>query len=392
MLGSLSEALMGERRDAMPVPRSRAVSTHRFMRQQILERWAQIVFEDIGLGSAERTLFESEFAAAVGQKHAVAVHSGTLALFLALRACDIRPGDEVITVGNSDISTTAAISHCGAAPVLCDISAADYTIDTSLVEGLITRRTTAILPVDLYGHPANVRALRPLADRCGLKIVEDAALATGSQDFGKPVGAYADVTVFSFAPFKPLGSVGNGAVAATNDDALAERLRLLCGYGHGSHEVGGPAGQQSHVLEGYNMPLDPLQAALLRTKLPHLDDWTRARRSVVAAYAEGLAGANVGLPVFRPESRPTFRSYTILVEEQERVHCELLERGIEVVLHYVPPTYRQPVYAGRQPRGFDRLPVTDDVTRRLLGLPVTPELTPADLDYVVRSVREVVGS
>jgi dTDP-3-amino-3,4,6-trideoxy-alpha-D-glucose transaminase len=277
-------------------------------------------------------------------------------------------------------------------PILCDIIEDDYTIDVSLVEELITDRTVAILPVDLYGHPANVRALRPIADRHGLKIVEDAALAAGSEDHSAPVGAFADVTVFSFAPFKPLGCVGNGAVAATNDDAVAERLQLLCGYGHGSQKADGPPGQQAHLEEGYNMPLDPLQAALLRTKLPHLEDWTRARRAVVAAYAEGLARANVRRPVFRPESRPTFRSYTILVEEQDRVHRELLERGIEVVLHYVPPTYCQPVYASSPPRGADRLPVTDSVTRRLLCLPVTPELTPTDVDYVVNSVREVVGS
>ncbi len=376
----------------MRVPRSRAVSTHRSMRDQILERWHQIVCEDIGLGAAERARFESEFALAVGHKHAVAVHSGTLALFLALRACDVRPGDEVITVGNSDISTTAAISHCGAEPVLCDITAADYTIDVTLVEGLITRRTKAILPVDLYGHPANVRAIRPIADRHGLKIIEDAALATGGQDYDASVGAYADVTVFSFAPFKPLGSVGNGAVAAANDDTLAERLHLLCGYGHDSREVGGPAGQQSHVLEGYNMPLDPLQAALLRIKLPYLEEWARSRRAVAAAYAKGLAGLDVGLPVFRPESRPTFRAYTILVEDRDRLYRELLGRGIEVVQHYVPPTYRQPVYAGRTLRGADRLSVTEDITRRLLCLPVAPELTPSDIEYVVGSVREVMGS
>ena len=273
------------------------------MRDQILDRWGQIVFEDIGLGPLERSLFETEFAATVQQAHAVGVHSGTLGLFLALRACGVGVHDEVITVGNSDISTTAAISHCGAEPVLCDIMSDDYTIDPGRVEELVTPRTAAILPVDLYGHPAHTRALRPIADHFGLKIVEDAALATGAEDFGVPVGAYADVTVFSFAPFKPLGSVGNGAVVTTNDDTIAERLRLLCGYGHGRQDLVRTPGQQAHVAEGFNMPLDPLQAALLRIKLPHLEDWTRARRAVVEAYADGLRGANLKLPAFRPEQQ-----------------------------------------------------------------------------------------
>lgn len=386
-----SEAISGVGPTAFRVPRSRAPLTHRSMREQILDRWGQIAFEDIARGGTERTLFESEFAAAVQQTHVVGVHSGTLGLFLALRACGVGPGDEVITVGNSDVSTTAAISHCGAEPVLCDIKAADYTIDPTRVESLVTKRTAAILPVDLYGHPAEVRALRPIAERYGLRIVEDAALATGAADFGAPVGAYADAVVFSFAPFKPLGSVGNGAAIATSDDSIAERLRLLAGYGAGSQEVGGAPGKQAHLAEGFNMPLDPLQAALLRIKLPYLEEWTQARRAVVAAYAEGLRGAKAVLPAFRPGSSPTFRSYTILVEDQERVYRELVQRGIEAVMHYVPPVSCQPLYASRQLRGMDRLEVTNHVTGHLVCLPVTVELTPADVEYVVASVREVVG-
>ncbi len=185
--------------------------------------------------------------------------------------------------------------------------------------------------------------------------------------------------------------MGNGAAVTTNDDTIAERLRLLCGYGHGRQDLVNAPGQQAHVAEGFNMPLDPLQAALLRTKLSHLEDWTRARRAVAAAYAQGLSGANLKLPAFRPDSKPTFRSYTIQVEDRDRVYRELINRGIEVVQHYVPPIYRQPVYASRELRGAGRLEVTEQVTRRLLCLPVTVELTPADIEHVVASVRAVVG-
>ena len=169
MSGYKFEAVTGDRRPIVRVPRSRATLTHQSMRDQILDRWGQIVFEDIGCGPQERSLFEAEFAAKVQQAHAVGVHSGTLGLFLALRACGVGRHDEVITVGNSDISTTAAISHCGAEPVLCDIMGDDYTIDPARVEDLVTPRTAAILPVDLYGHPAHTKALRPIAERFGLE-------------------------------------------------------------------------------------------------------------------------------------------------------------------------------------------------------------------------------
>jgi dTDP-4-amino-4,6-dideoxygalactose transaminase len=295
----------------------------------------------------------------------------------------------VITVGNSDISTTAAISQCGATPVLCDILERDYTIDVDLVEPLITSRTAAILPVDLYGHPANVKRLRQVADRHGLKIVEDAALACGAADHGQPVGAFADATAFSFAPYKPLGSVGSGGMITTNDDEIALRLRVLAGYGHIPERTAPTPGHQHHLGEGYNVPLDPLQAALLTVKLPHLCAWTARRRAVVRAYEARLQGCAVQLPVFRPESEPTFRQYTVLIRDQRSAYEELLRRGVEVVLHYVPAIYKQPVYVNRKLPGADRLPVTERVTSSLLCLPVTPDLSEEDVAYAANILRSL---
>lgn len=372
------------------IPRSRVFETHAGLRDAIAAALEPVLFGSIAEGYAVRAAFEEEFANAVGQRYGVSVASGTIGLLLALRACGVGPGDEVITVGNSDISTTAAVRQCGATPVLCDVLASDYTIDPELVETLITPRTRALLPVDLYGHPADVRRLRSLADRHGLKIIEDAALAAGAQDHGLPVGIYADATVFSFAPFKPLGSVGNGGIVVTNDPQIGERLQLLSHYGHALHDAA-PPGHQHYTEEGYNVVLDPLQAALLRVKLAYLPKWTARRRAIARAYHEGLAGTAAQRPAFRAEAAPTFRSYTVCVPQREAVYARLRAAGVEVVIHYAPPIYRHPVYGGWLP-GCEALPVTDRLASSLLCLPVAPELTDDDVAYAVSVLREALGS
>ncbi|MCY3582472.1 MAG: DegT/DnrJ/EryC1/StrS family aminotransferase [Chloroflexi bacterium] len=370
------------RKQAFTVPRSRAGQTHQALRGEIQAALEPLLYGDARVGYAARARLESAFAATVGAKHALAAHSGTVALFLALKACELGAGDEVITVGNSDISTTGAIHQCGARAVLCDVRAEDYTLDAGLVEALITERTRALLPVDIHGHPADVKALREIATRHDLRIIEDAALATGAQDYGLPLGAFADIAMFSFAPYKPLGSAGNGAMLVTDDATLAEKLRLLIGYG-GSSAL---EGRQDYVAEGYNAPLDPLQAALLLVKLPHLATWTARRRQIVAALEAGLAGTAAQTPRFRSESSPTFRSYCIRVPEQERVHRGLRTAGIEAVIHYAPPVYRYTVYTEAF-KGRARLPVTDRLAKEIVNLPVTPELSDTQVEYMIEQTR-----
>ena len=370
------------------IPRSRVNETHLQLREAIIAALEPVLFGDYRRSYDIRAELEDAFAAKVGARHAVAVHSGTMGLFLALRACGISPGDEVITVANSDISTTGAISQCGARPVLCDVLADDYTINPALVDALITARTRAILPVDLHGHPANVKALRPLADQHGLKILEDAALATGAQDHGLSVGRFADVTMFSFAPFKPLGSAGNGAIVVTDDDAIHEELRLLASYGH--HPAAKvPIGHQDYIAEGYNVPLDGLQAALVLLKLPYLLEWTEKRRAIAAALEAGLADTAARAPRFRPESAPTFRSYAIRVDCQARLHRALRDAGIEAVIHYAPPIHHYSVYADGLP-GADNLPVTDKLARQYVNLPVTPELTADEINYMIDTTKKLL--
>lgn len=372
------------------VPRSRASQTHQAMRDEIIAALEPLLFDAYRHSYPLRRQLEDAFAAEVQSRYAVAAHSGTVALVIALRACGIGPGDEVITVGNSDISTTGAISLCGGTPVLCDVLASDYTMDIATVEAQISERTRAILPVDLHGHPADVKSLRALADRYRLKIVEDAALASGAEDYDQPAGAFADVAMFSFAPFKPLGSAGNGAMLVTDDAALDARLRLLVGYGH-TLETVAPAGYQNFVAEGFNVPLDGLQAALLLVKLPHLREWTARRRAIAAALEAGLADAPVITPRFRPESAPTFRSYAIRSDRQLALHGGLREAGIEAVIHYAPAIYRYDIYAGAFPNR-DQLPVTEMLARQVVNLPVTPELTDDEVEYMIETVQLLLDS
>ena len=373
------------------IPRSRGTETHQSLRAEIMAAIESILFDSYHHAYTIREEFEQAFAAEVEQHFAVAAHSGTIGLFLALRAVGVGHGDEVITIGNSDISTTGAISQCGAVPVLCDVLASDYTINPALVESLITPKTRAILPVDIHGHPANVKALRPLADHYGLKIVEDAALAAGASDYGKPVGAFADVTMFSFSAFKPLGGASNGAMLVTSDEEIHDKLRLLVGYGHDPLRADIKAGYQNYIEEGYNVPLDGLEAALLLVKLPYLKEWTRRRRAIAAALEASLADTSARTPSFRPESAPTFRSYMICVDRQAEVHQRLRQAGIEAVISYAPPIYQYTVYKGKFPYA-SKLKVTDRLASELVNLPVTPELTPDDTDYMIDALRDLLNA
>ncbi len=373
------------------IQRSRSFLTHQHLREEILAALEPMLFSANDSSYRARRDFEEAFAAEVEQTWATGVHSGTSGLFLALRACGVGPGDEVITIANSDISTTAAVSNCGATPVLCDVRAHDYNMNPDLVEALVTPRTRALLPVDMHGHPADVKRLREIADRHGLMIIEDACLATGASDHGRSVGVWADAVVFSFAPYKPFGGAGSGAGVATSNVQVHEKLRLLTGYGAGRNDdqLEEIPGRQYAIDEGYNLSLDGLQAALLHVKLPYLREWTRQRREIVEWYREGLAGTSAVLPTFRPESGPTFRSFTICVERQQDCFHGLRAAGIEAALHYTPPVHHYEVYRSGLPNA-DNLPVTEQLADRLLTLPVTPGLTREEVKHVTRELRALL--
>lgn len=337
--------------------------------------------------------FEHAFAQWNGAAHAVAVASGTAALKVALLALGIEPGDEVITVANTDIGSSSSIHHTGAIPVWVDIDPVSRNMDVGALERAITPRTRAILPVDLYGHPASMPAIMSVARQHGLKVVEDACLALGATINGFKVGALADVTCFSFAPSKHLGSFGSGGAALTEDADLAERMRKISAYGqersrhYAMHGAG--MGGLHHLTHGLNERLAELQAAILLAKLPALDGTIAERRAQAERYAQGLAGLGVHPPATLPGFEHSWRNYVIETDDRAGLAARLREQGIPTNLTYAPPLHVQPVFADRG-IGRGALPKTERFCDRLLGLPIGPQLTMDEIDQVIDAIHTAI--
>ncbi len=324
--------------------------------------------------------FEAEFAAYCGARYAVGVGSGTEALHLALWACGVGPGDEVVTVAHTAVPTINAISLTGARPVFVDVDPVTYTMDPAAAAAAITPRTRALLPVHLYGHPADMAPLQALAQRHGLWLIEDAAQAHGAEYRGTRVGRLGHLAAFSFYPTKNLGAYGDGGMVVTDDAALAERLRLLRNYGQ--------TDRYHHQVEGLNSRLDELQAAVLRVKLRHLEAWTAARRERAARYAAGLPG--VRTPTEAPGARHVYHLYAVHVPQRAQVQERLAAAGIGTLVHYPIPAHLQPAYAHLGvPRGA--LPVTERLADEELSLPMYAELPLEQVDYVAATLARVLA-
>ncbi|MBN1605526.1 MAG: DegT/DnrJ/EryC1/StrS family aminotransferase [Polyangiaceae bacterium] len=330
------------------------------------------------LGEQTRA-FETEFAGYIGVTHAVGVGSGTEALHLALRACDVGPGDEVITVAHTAVATVAAVELSGATPVLVDVEPETLTLDPNRFEQAVTERTRAVIPVHLYGHPVDMDPLLGVARRRGLRVIEDAAQAHGALYHGRRVGSLGDAGCFSFYPTKNLGAFGDGGAVVTDDTALAERVRLLREYGWAERYV-------SHV-SGYNSRLDELQAAVLRVKLRWLDEANAARARLAALYREGLADRGLTLPIVRQGAQHAHHLYVVRSQERDALRAHLESRGVGSLVHYPVPVHLQPAYRDRLP-GSESLPVTELAARQVLSLPMFPELTPSDASRVVETIGE----
>lgn len=327
--------------------------------------------------------FEAEFAAWLGASHAVGVGSGSAALKTALLALGIGPGDEVITVSNTDIAGSSAIRFVGADVVWVDIDPSTRNIDVAEVEAAITARTRAILPADMYGHPANLLRLREIADAHGLAIVEDACLALGAEIEGRRIGTIANVTCFSFAPTKHLGACGSAGACTTEDPALAERLQMVSAYGqsrvrHTANFAGAGPGLH-HETDGLNERMDELQAGILRAKLPDLDATLRQRREQASRYGERLAGTRIDLPAEHGPVRHAWRNYVVELDDRDAVRARLAEDGMATNTPYAPPMHLQPVYAALDVRAGS-LPRTERSCARLMGLPLGPHLQLTDID------------
>jgi dTDP-4-amino-4,6-dideoxygalactose transaminase len=322
--------------------------------------------------------FEAEFAAYIGAAYAVGCGSGTEALRLALGALGIGPGDEVITVGHTAVATVAAIELAGATPVLVDIDPVHATLDPARIEAACTARTKAILPVHLYGQPADLTAILAVAARHGLRVVEDCAQAHGACWDGRRVGAFGDAACFSFYPTKNLGAIGDGGMVVTNDPAVANEARLLREYGWAERYV-------SHRV-GWNSRLDELQAAVLRVKLRHLDADNARRRAIADRYDRELDGLGFALPARRPGATHVFHLYVIRHPERDRLLEFCRRHGVSPGIHYPVPVHLQPAYRGRM-AGADCLSETERAAREVLSLPMYPELTDDEVSTVTAVLR-----
>jgi dTDP-4-amino-4,6-dideoxygalactose transaminase len=327
------------------------------------------------------TKFEEEFAAYCEAKHCVALNSGTSALHLALLALGVKPNDEVITTPNTFMATAEAISYLGARPVFVDIDPASANIDPRGIEQSITGRTKAILPVHLYGRPADLDGILTIADRHNIPVVEDACQAHGARYGEKRVGGFGRAAAFSFYPGKNLGAYGEGGALTTDDGRIAEFVRSLRSHGETS--------RYSHEYIGYNYRMDGFQGAILRIKLKHLGRWTARRQEIAALYRKELAGARVVMLQDDARAESVYHLFVVYVTNRDRVKTALEAHGVETAIHYPRPVHLQKAYASLG-HGRGSFPNTELACDRVLSLPLFPEMTDEQAEYVARMLRRTV--
>ena len=358
---------------------------YRSLKPEIDGALARVVESAQFIGGPDCRAFEEEFAAYCGVRHAVGVANGTDALTIALRALNVGPGDDVVTVANTFIATGEAVLLNGARPVFVDVEDSSFTLDVTNLERAITPKSRAILPVHLYGHPADMEPILDVARRHGIAVVEDAAQAHGAQIGERRVGSFGAVACFSFYPGKNLGAYGDAGMVVTNDAQLAARVRQIANHGGG-------ASKYDNVVVGTNSRLDTLQAAVLRVKLRHLDDWNRARRERAADYAAALQG----LPALTlPQERKGFTSawhlFSIRVADRAGLMAHLGAKGIATSSHYVKPIHLQPALASLGGKPGD-LPVSERLCREVMQVPLFPELSKDQVARVADEIRAFCAS
>ena len=322
----------------------------------------------------EVTAFEEEFARYLGANHTISVGNGTEAVHLALRACDIRPGDSVVTVSHTAVATVAAIELAGAVPVLVDIDPSTFTLDANQLEAVIHDRVKAVIPVHLYGHPTDMKAILDIARRHDLWVIEDCAQSHGAAIDGRKTGSWGDLAAFSFYPTKNLGALGDGGAVVTNDSKLAEKVRLLREYGWRE--------RYTSEFPGMNSRLDEMQAAILRVKLKYLDAENSRRRHIAKAYDLALASDGLVLPHVRTQVEHVFHQYVVRTVLRDGLRDYLKANSVGTAIHYPTPVHLQPAYRGRVGLAPGGLPETEKACHEVVSLPMHPQLT----DEQVRSV------
>lgn len=344
--------------------------------QGVLERGWYILGREV-------EAFEKEFAAYIGVAHAVGVGNGTDAIEIALRACEVGPGDLVFTVSHTAVATVAAIESTGAMPVLVDIDPVTYTMDVAQLEAVLRNppagRPKAVIPVHLYGHPAEMGAIMDIATRHSLHVLEDCAQSHGARVNGRITGSIGNIAAFSFYPTKNLGTVGDGGMIATGNPELAERVRLLQQYGWKERYISEIAGRNSR--------LDEIHAAILRVKLRYLDGENERRGELARSYNEHLADAGLALPRVRPGASHVYHQYAVCLEQRDALRDYLKAEGIGTLVHYPMPVHLQPAYLGRIPLAGD-LAQTERVARQVVSLPMFPQMQDAQASRVADCIAK----
>lgn len=338
---------------------------HVELREEITTAIARVVDSGWYILGPEVDAFEAEYAAYCDAHHCIGLANGLDALHLALRAMDVSPGDEVIVPSNTYIATWLAVSQCGATPVPVEPDERTYNIDPSLIEAAITPRTKVILPVHLYGQPADMDPILAIASKHGLRVLEDGAQAHGARYKGQRIGAHGDAVAWSFYPGKNLGALGDGGAVTTNDPELADRIRVLRNYGSRVKYV--------NEVQGYNSRLDPIQASVLRVKLAYLDAWNARRSDVAVAYLNGLSGSALVLPHVPEWAAPAWHLFVVRHPQRDALQQRLSDAGVGTLIHYPIPPHRQAAYAnaGFAPEAF---PIASRVSDEVLSLPMGPHL------------------
>ncbi|HEU0010026.1 MAG TPA: DegT/DnrJ/EryC1/StrS family aminotransferase [Verrucomicrobiae bacterium] len=363
----------------MQVPFLNLAAQHAALKAELLPAVEKVLAGAHYILGPNVAALEAEIAAFCGARFGIGVNSGSDALTLALRALEIGPGDEVITTPFTYIAPAESVHQMGARIVFADIDPRTFLLDPREVARRLTQRTKAILPVHLFGQAAPMDELRALAESHDIQLVEDCAQAIGAQYQGKHVGSIGRAGCFSFYPTKNLGADGDGGMVVTNDEALARKLRML--------RVHGIERRYFHDLHGYNTRLDEIQAAILRVKLPRLNGWNARRADIAANYSMGLAGLPVELPKIAPGNSHVFHVYALLTDRRDELQQFLADRGVPAIIYYPRPLHLQKVYADSGWREGD-FPVAEAVSKRILPLPMYPELTDEQVEYVVGIVKE----
>jgi dTDP-4-amino-4,6-dideoxygalactose transaminase len=350
---------------------------YRELKSEIDEAISRVLASACFISGPEVVAFEEDFARYTGTRHCVGVANGLDALHLALRAMDVGPGDEVIVPSHTFIATWLAVTQCGATPVPVEPVDATYNLDATRIEAAVTPRTKVILPVHLYGQPADMDSILAIARRHSLRVLEDAAQAHGAGYKGQRVGGHGDAVAWSFYPGKNLGAVGDGGAVTTNDRSIAERIRALGNYGSKMKYV--------HEVVGFNSRLDPLQAAVLRVKLRHLEEWNERRRRIAAHYLKGLEGCGLELPRVPDFSAPVWHLFVVRHPARDTLQRRLEGAGIGTLIHYPKAPHMQEAYAKR---GFapDAFPLATRMADEVLSLPMGPHLALPEADKVIEAI------